>query len=138
MRDRISENQTFLPKQIRTASAHVVLGRGPNSAGAVQELTLSGLSISGGVLAVTGKPITRTAAQGKPVDGSTNATEVGQFCIVGNSGGNRVVYQCVQLSPSRWQLVSAGIIENPNTAGAFLRITVDSDGAIATQPYSLT
>ena len=59
--------------------------------------------------------IRRSAAEGAPVDGTTEATYLGQPCIVGDANGPFTVYTATQVSPSRW---TAGTATSESIAAA--------------------
>jgi hypothetical protein len=68
----------------------------------------------------------------------TAASVLDQACIVGDAGRNKLEYRCVQMTPVKWQLVTAGVIPDPNNAGQFLEFTVDGVGVPVAQPYSMS
>lgn len=63
----------------------------------------NGTTIYAGLLPASAPPVlTRTVAEGAPIDGSTTGL-LGQTCIVGESD----VYQCVRASPVKWVLLTS-------------------------------
>jgi hypothetical protein len=69
-----------------------------------------------------------------------DADSVGQYighpCRVGDSPGP---YAWYAWNGTTWDISApTGVIENPNNPGFYLRLTVDGDGALAHEPYTLS
>lgn len=77
-----------------------------------------------------------TGTFGIAVVAHTPADAVGQICIVGDDGGNHLIYQCVSINPVIWQLKTAGVIWN-EVAARFEKLVV-RDGTIQTDIYTLS
>lgn len=54
----------------------------------------------------------------------TEASAVGQLCIVGDPDGNQLVFVCTRLNPVKWQ-VTGPFAENTTAPGSFVKITFD-------------